>query len=119
MSIYNEDETVYLIQDEETEAYIGLSNTPDGPIQTFLVGVHKVFVCEDRHCAIHNNPSLHPLSMEPLVWDNNGAAVQRQCVHGVIHPDFDDLEYRKTVGQYYLYLDHDCDGCCGLDLKYE
>ena len=107
-------EIIYLVQTEDG-TYSGLSYDPDGKPKNRLMGVHKIFQCEERNCAVHDNPSLHPLTMEPLVWDDETAAVKRQCSHGLIHPDVDDMNYRKTVGQYYLYLEHKCDGCCGLE----
>ncbi len=115
MSIYDESTTTYLVFDERTGMYTGLADNPNKGPEARLISVHKLSQCEQRNCAIHDNPSLHPLTMEPLVWDEVYVAVKRQCVHGVIHPDVDDLGYRKTVGQYYLYLEHDCDGCCGLE----
>ena len=109
-----EEEVLYLIQ-TESGLYNGIASNPEGPAEYHLLNVHNEKLCAPRNCAIHNNPSLHPLTMEPLVWDDEWVAVKRQCVHGLIHPDVDDLGYRKTVGQYYVYLKHDCDGCCGLE----
>lgn len=108
------EEIHYLVQTKFGN-YDGISGDPNTSAEHHLIGVHRAQLCEPRNCAIHNNPSLHPLTMEPLVWNPETSAVQRQCSHKVIHPDVDDLNYRKTVGQYYLYLEHDCDGCCGLE----
>ena len=109
-----ETEVMYLVEAEDGLCR-GISSSPEGPIEYHLHNVHSPTLCEERNCAIHNNPSLHPLSMEPLVWDDATAAVKRQCVHGVLHPDPDDLGYRKTIGMYEMYLIHQCDGCCGLE----
>lgn len=105
----------YLVPDPETGYYTKVSLTPHGESIYTLHYVHSSKQCEGRNCVIHNNPSLHPLTMEPAVWNDEETAVERVCVHGVVHPDVDDLDYRKTVGQYYVYLEHECDGCCGLE----
>jgi hypothetical protein len=112
-------ENLYLVQDPKTGNYDQISTCPDCKPMMRLFNTHNPKLCEGRNCTIHNNPSLHALTMEPLVWDEETAAVKRQCIHGFIHPDIDDLEYRKTVGQYHSYVSHDCDGCCGIELKDE
>lgn len=110
-----EQERLYLLQDPETEWYTKLSLHKDKMPLYNLMRVHDISLCQPRNCAIHNNPSLHQLTEEPLVWDDDWAAVKRECVHGLVHPDVDDLNYRKTTGQYHVFLPHNCDGCCGLD----
>lgn len=115
MAILEEPERLYLLQNPETGWYTQLSLYKDKMPLYNLMNVHPIQHCEIRNCAIHNNPSLHQLTEEPLVWDEEWAAVQRECSHGMVHPDMDDLGYRKTVGQYHVFLAHECDGCCGLE----
>jgi hypothetical protein len=80
---------------------------------------HDPTVCvNDPTCAIHK-PSEHPLNTAPLMWRSDWGIgfLERICVHGVGHPDPDDLAYKRRTWGADLYhrtaLDvHGCDGCC-------
>lgn len=76
------------------------------------IHAHKENECAGRYCAIHN-PSDHPLNGAPLIWRNR--MMERQCPHGVGHPDPDDVRFRVEIrGEDPAYAStHGCDGCCG------
>lgn len=63
---------------------------------------------DDYACCVHA-PSAHPLSREPLRFNNLSGVMWRLCAHGELHPDPDDLKirFRFDLGV------HPCDGCCG------
>ena len=79
---------------------------------------HGQATCEPP-CPIHA-PSAHPLNEARLHWRSDRGMWERICVHGVGHPDPDDLAYKQRhmdPGEYaaHAYGDHGCcaDGCCG------
>ena len=76
-----------------------------------LTNVHNPKLCEGRGCAIHNHPSNHRLKDAPLNWREDRGILERICVHGCGHPDFDSAAYLETVGQGAENV-HGCDGCC-------
>lgn len=80
---------------------------PDG---TRIVNVHDVGTCVGRHCVIHN-PSAHHMRAWPLTWRNDKKIFERQCPHGVGHPDPDQREYMTFMRMMELGM-HGCDGCC-------
>jgi hypothetical protein len=71
-----------------------------------LSNVHSPAACAGQYCCIHN-PSDHPLTTWPQVWQSNKRLMERQCPHGVSHPDPDDPQATLPVE-----LAHGCDGCC-------
>lgn len=85
---------------------------PNGQV---LVGVHPGTACEGRGCPIHH-PTDHPMVTWPLLWRGDRGLMERTCPHGVGHPDFDDIIWRRSlgvVGYVYRALEiHGCDGCC-------
>jgi len=94
-----------LFQNPKTGFYTSFSETE------FLANVHPESACEDRGCAIHNHPSDHPLASADLNWRGDRGILERVCVHGVGHPDYDSAMYLISVGQGYQNV-HGCDGCC-------
>ena len=105
------DEVTYLIDDPETGSVTGIAYSPEGPMETRLLYTHRPTACADHYCAIHNRASIHRLSMEPLVWNQQYGCLERMCSHGQLHPDKDNLDYFNTIGGFPY--DHDsCDGCC-------
>lgn len=72
--------------------------------------VHPRKRCEGRNCVIHN-PSDHTMREWPLNYRFDKNMMERICVHGVGHPDPDDLAYHEIQGQGWVGV-HGCDGCC-------
>lgn len=101
----------YLIEDPETGFFTDLADNPEGPKVSRLNFVHSQMACAYRHCAIHGTASIHPLSMEPLIWDDDYQTVQRLCAHGIKHPDKDNVDYFEEIGGF-PYVHNQCDGCC-------
>lgn len=69
-----------------------------------LVNVHDATKCWGTACVVHN-PSEHRLRRWPLYWRNDRGIFERLCVHGIGHPDPDDVAYTGDGV-------HGCDGCC-------
>lgn len=80
---------------------------------------HARSVCEGRGlpCCLHS-PSEHRLRYAPLDWDADKRMAVRICLHGAVHPDPDDVNFKAT------YMDlleverlvlHNCctERCCG------
>jgi len=83
----------------------------NGPI---LVNVHTQDRCAGQHCCIHNPSPHHMVTWRPR-WDRVEKRMWRECPHGHVHPDPDDLAFlRKAFGldAASLYAIHGCDGCC-------
>lgn len=70
-----------------------------------ICNVHNMSQCRGRACSIHNR-SDHALRSFPQVFRSEGF-MERQCPHGVGHPDPDD-PFAPQV--------HGCDGCCGVQV---
>jgi hypothetical protein len=68
--------------------------------------VHNRVDCHDN-CPIHN-PSDHALKDRPTHWRDDRGIMERICVHGIGHPDPDDINVRNNDGEGI----HSCDGCC-------
>ena len=76
-----------------------------------LVNVHPREACAGEHCCIHN-PSVHSLSDAPMQWRQDRRLMERVCVHGVGHPDPDDVAYQNRVNPDGGVEIHGCCGCC-------
>lgn len=75
------------------------------------VATHAEELCGGRVCLVHN-PSDHHMRGWPLVWRSDKGQMERTCLlHGVGHPDPDDLAFHKTEGRDYMAI-HGCCGCC-------
>lgn len=93
--------------------YISGKLIPEAYLQVHSRGA----TCEIR-CCIHN-PSDHSLKEAGRVWRPCFGRVDRRCSHGILHPDPDDLWFKRNGEGWEdpdiaaeLRLDHDCDGCC-------
>jgi hypothetical protein len=75
-----------------------------------LRNVHDAAHCFGRACVIHN-PSTHHMRFWPIIWRSDTALFERQCAHGVGHPDPDQFEFWERSGQDWKGV-HGCDGCC-------
>lgn len=71
--------------------------------------VHPNYLCEGRHCVIHN-PSDHKMREWPLNYRADKGMMERICPHGIGHPDPDDLAYHESIGNDWVGV-HGCDGC--------
>ena len=65
--------------------------------------VHTKDSCKGPHCPIHN-PSDHHMKDWPLHWRDDRKIMERICIHGVGHPDPDDISDDSGI--------HGCCGCC-------
>ena len=82
---------------------------PSAPILP-LVNVHDRAECAGRGCVIHH-PSAHHMRTWPLNWREDLRAMERVCLHGIGHPDPDDLAWQVSQGRAHAGI-HGCDGCC-------
>lgn len=73
--------------------------------------IHALNDCLGRPCVVHS-PTEHGMSTWPLVWRDDRGVFERICVHGCGHPDPDQFEYWREIGQPSLAT-HGCCGCCG------
>lgn len=78
--------------------------------ESVLVNVHKLVQCRGRACVIHA-PSDHHMRSWPLTWRDDKGVMERQCPHGIGHPDPDDAAYLMSQGRGGAAI-HGCDGCC-------
>lgn len=74
--------------------------------------IHPKSACKGHPCVFHN-PSDHKMKDWPKVLrlDWGPPFVERQCPHGIGHPDPDSLAYLKSQGHESMDV-HGCDGCC-------
>ena len=96
-----------------------------------LGNVHSKDDCKGA-CPIHN-PSAHHMRSWPLVWRGDRGIFERQCPHGIGHPDPDTMSMlgRKQTERIQELVSqqapteeidealdefdegvHGCDGCC-------
>lgn len=76
--------------------------------------VHSHLKCEGQTCCIHN-PSDHLMKDWRQHWRADRGLMERLCVHGVGHPDPDDIAFKaRTRGEESAGWEsvHGCDGCC-------
>lgn len=85
---------------------------------TFLTNVHSRSQCAGRPCVIHD-PSDHHMMDWPKVWRDDLKYFERQCEHGIGHPDPDDVAYYADVQGVDINRGHGCDGCCVLRVSPE
>lgn len=87
-----------------------------GLVTQSVLSTHGPSVCAGQACCLHS-PSPHPLAGAPLLWRGDRGLMERTCVHGLAHPDVDDLAHKRRTmppGWYgaLRFEAHDCDGCC-------
>lgn len=81
------------------------------PNGTVLHNVHPEERCKDRPCVIHN-PTDHHMRDWRLHWRDDRGIFERLCPnHGTGHPDPDQFDYWKSVGEEWQGI-HGCCGCC-------
>lgn len=78
---------------------------------TIMTNVHDPARCEGRGCVIHH-PSDHHMRSWPTHWRADRYLMERMCLHGVGHPDPDDVAYQDSVMPERAAGVHGCDGCC-------
>lgn len=47
----------------------------------------------------------------PMLWRDDRYLMERQCPHGIGHPDPDHMAYARGLGLGDQGV-HGCDGCC-------
>jgi hypothetical protein len=77
---------------------------------TKLYNIHAE-PCQMPHCVIHK-PSDHHMRSWPLRWRDDRRIFERQCPHGVGHPDPDDVQFKIEYHEDTYAGIHGCDGCC-------
>lgn len=79
-----------------------------------LLTTHGRAGCAGSSCVIHN-PSDHHMASWRRHYRSDRGLMERICVHGVGHPDPDDLAFKaSTRGDDFARVEgiHGCDGCC-------
>lgn len=80
--------------------------------ETPLSNIHDAALCVDRpSCVIHNPSKHHMRDWDIIVRMDKFSLIERQCSHGIGHPDPDSLDYFLLQGQDWMGV-HGCDGCC-------
>jgi len=83
-------------------------------VETFTLNTGLLLYTHDREhcygppCVVHS-PSDHHMRDWRQHWRDDRGIMERLCVHGVGHPDPDDLKVR--IGSWAEGV-HGCDGCC-------
>lgn len=67
---------------------------------------HDELSCRGEHCTLHNRSEHHMRSF-PQHWRSDRGLIERICLHGIGHPDPDEIELNKNARGV-----HGCDGCC-------
>jgi hypothetical protein len=78
------------------------------------VRIHPRSACDGRASCVFHNPSDHHMKKWPKILRASGL-VERQCEHGIGHPDPDSVAYFKLLNGDHrrMWLGvHGCDGCC-------
>lgn len=97
---------------------------PLGMVQFGNVLVHNPARCEsdERGCPLHRPSAHHMVDWDMVLRIDNAGLIERNCPHGVGHPDPDSVAFMK--GAYMLQDStltpddlnwvgvHGCDGCC-------
>lgn len=80
------------------------------PVEDVYMYVHHPSKCEKQPvCGIHQ-PTPHHMSTWPRLWRSYEKMMYRRCPHGYLHPDPDEVAYRKWSGKGTI---HFCpDDCC-------
>ncbi len=86
------------------------ADTLDGAKQYTLKNVHGHRQCGGRVCIIHK-PTGHHMRDWPLLWRDDRNIWERICLHGVGHPDPDQIPYWEESNQSWQTI-HGCCGCC-------
>jgi len=62
-------------------------------------------------CPIHQ-PSDHKMKDWPKTYRADKNLIERECEHGIGHPDPDSVKYLVDTTKQTWYGIHGCDGCC-------
>lgn len=78
-----------------------------------VVNVHYASQCDPDPCPIHRMTDHHMVTW-PQHWRpgrgpfDYRTLMERTCIHGIGHPDPDDIRIRLGVDEG----NHGCDSCC-------
>lgn len=86
-----------------------IQNSADSTSYT-VRNTHREEACKGEPCVLHN-PSDHHMRDFPLIFRQDSTLFERQCAHGIGHPDPDSLEFFVRNNMDYMAI-HGCDGCC-------
>lgn len=67
-----------------------------------VIYAHEATECAAEFCTVHK-PSDHSMRSFRQHWRGDRGIMERICLHGIGHPDPDDLSVDGV---------HGCDGCC-------
>jgi hypothetical protein len=73
--------------------------------------VHSDDDCYGRPCPFHR-PTNHHMRTWPLHWRDDRRIFERICRHGTGHPDPDQHDYWRAVGELHQGIHGCCEGCC-------
>lgn len=83
-----------------------------------LVNVHPDTACAGRACPIHA-PTDHHMRSWTLHWRSDRGIFERICPrHGCGHPDPDQGDYWREVGEQWQWV-HGCCLCCAPSRRLE
>ena len=86
------------------------------PVGEVELNTHESDRCSGEYCVVHN-PSDHHMREWPLLWRGDKGRMERECPHGVGHPDPDCLAHIRRLDEAYadeVAVIHGCDGCCDV-----
>ena len=78
------------------------------------VWVHRADKCLGETCPIHRPSDHHMKDWTPVLRRDKGGLIERNCPHGVGHPDPDSMLYFRGLDPEWTQVMgvHGCDGCC-------
>lgn len=79
-----------------------------------MINTHSQILCMGRPCVIHHR-TMHHMRGWWLSWREDRKIFERQCPHGIGHPDPDQYPYWKETDRMAEAV-HGCDGCCHRNL---
>lgn len=106
-----------MANETRTPDYMLVTDEGDYPLEDYITGtgqyilVHNRDQCAGQTCCIHN-PSLHHMRFCPTNWRQDRGLMERICIHGVGHPDPDDLAFKTKFMDAKRLHAEEVHGCC-------
>ena len=70
---------------------------------------HSARHCDDNPTCPTHNPTEHHMRRWPQFHGSRSSLTLRECPHGRLHPDPDDVRWGNARQEH---IDTECDGCC-------
>ena len=107
------EEAAHILDGEVMEPPMEYHKPEDGYVLPpgMVMQTHPRERCVGNFCSVHN-PSAHPLRDAPRNWRSDKGMMERQCVHGVGHPDPDDLAFFRRTRDAERADGRGVHGCC-------